>query len=128
MNSRLFYLPVLMLAVVSLASSGARSETASATPEPEIITGEVISLCNFLAKGHLGESNAEEGRFLVEKKGLPVAILAEDGEIYIAILKGFNRANEKFAPFLGKKVNARGTVYRHPGANLIEVQIVSEAL
>ncbi len=96
--------------------------------KPELLTGEVISLCNYLAKGHRGDSYAEEGRFLVEQRGLPVAILAEDGDVYVAIMKGFKPANEKLAPLLGKKVNARGVVRRHPGANLIEVQIVSEAI
>jgi hypothetical protein len=128
MRFRLLLVPVWILTISLLIWVGASDAADVNSPEPEIVSGEVISLCNYLAKGHRGEENAEEGRFLVEKKGLPVAILAEDGEIYIAILKGFNRANDKLAPLLGKKVNARGPVYRHPGANLIEVQIVSEAL
>lgn len=109
-------------------SAGRAWAQADPAAQPEIITGEVISLCNFLAKGHKGPEYAEEGRFLVEKKGLPVAILADDGQIYVAILKGFQPANTKFAAFMGKRVNARGPVHRHPGANLIEVQIVSEAI
>lgn len=126
-------IPVLAVLLISgLAVVGAdQAEVAyqpEADPQPEILTGEVISLCNYLAKGHRGEARADEGRFLVEQKQLPVAILAEDGEIYLAILKGFQPANEKLAPLLGKKVNARGVVRRHPGANLIEIQIVSEAL
>lgn len=133
-HGRIFTLiPALALLVFAgLGSVGADPAREAYEPqpeaEPEILTGEVISLCNYLAKGHLGEEHAEEGRFLVEKKQLPVAILGEDGEVYVAILKGFQPANEKLAPLLGKKVNARGVVRRHPGANLIEIQIVSEAL
>jgi len=131
---RLFaVIPALaILAISGLAAVNADPAEAGYQPradaQPEILTGEVISLCNYLAKGHRGEDYAEEGRFLVEKKQLPVAILGEDGQIYVAIMKGFQPANEKLGPLLGKKVNARGVVRRHPGANLIEVQIVSEAL
>lgn len=99
-----------------------------ADAEPELISGEVISLCNYLAKGHHGDSHTDESQFLVESRGLPVAILGQDGAIYVAILKGFKSANEKLAPLIGKNVNALGVVRRHPGANLIEIQIVSEAL
>jgi hypothetical protein len=127
--------PIIVLFILSVSSYDlSRAENSDvayqpdAQAEPELLTGEVISLCNYLAKGHLGETHADEGRFLVEDKGLPVAILAQDGQIYVAILKGFKPANEKLAPMLGKKVNVRGVVRRHPGANLIEVQIVSEAL
>lgn len=134
MRYRLFaVIPALaVLAISGLAAVNADPAEESYQPradaEPEILTGEVISLCNYLAKGHRGEAYAEEGRFLVEKKQLPVGILGEDGQIYVAIMKGFQSANEKLAPLLGKQVNARGVVRRHPGANLIEVQIVSEAL
>lgn len=110
------------------ADEAASAYQPEAQPEAELITGEVISLCNYLAKGHRGETHAEEGKFLVEGKGLPVAILGDDGEIYVAILKGFQPANAKLAPLLGLKVNAKGFVRRHPGANLIEIQIVSEAI
>lgn len=96
-------------------------------PESKLISGEVISLCNYLVRGQQGEEGHEAGIFLTEKKGLPIAILEDDtNKIYIAIWKGFQSATPKLAPLMGKKVNAKGMVYSHGGTNLIELQIVSE--
>lgn len=116
-----------ILGLVVVAGWQINEAQAADQPVAEIISGEVISYCNFLARGNRGEENKEVGTFLVEKKGLPVAIL-EDGteQVYVAILKGNQSANKKLGPLMGMKVNAKGFVYRHNGANLIEIQIVSE--
>ena len=99
------------------------------SPAPQTISGEVISVCNYMVKGSRGEEGREAGIFLVEKRGLPVAIL-EDGtdQIFIAIMKNSESANKKLAPLMGKKVNAHGVVHRKNGSNLIEIAVVAEAL
>lgn len=97
-------------------------------PGSKTVTGEVISLCNYLAKDLKGPENKAAGSFLVDR-GLPVAIL-EDGtdEIYIAILKNNDPANKKLSPLMGQKVTARGPVFEKKGVKLIEIQVVAEAM
>lgn len=115
------------LCAVAIVGGFTVAEAKQDAPEARIISGEVISLCNYLVRGQQGEEGREAGVFLAEKKGLPIAILEDDTEkIYIAIWKGFQPATAKLVPLMGKKVNAKGFVYSHGGTNLIELQIVSE--
>lgn len=117
--------------ILALFGAAAAYTVSAGTKEAPVktVTGEVVSLCNYLVNDARGPEAAPAGQFLVEKKGLPVAILDDQtGTLYIAILKLNNRANEKLGPLMGKIVNARGPVYEKNGVHLIEIQIVSEAL
>jgi hypothetical protein len=111
-----------MITVCLLPLAGARD-----VPKAELISGEVISLSNYLMRGLTGEENAVSGVFQSEERGLPVAILdQENGELYIAVGKNATSPNPKLLPLMGKMVNAQGPVYRRHGVQLIEIQIVAE--
>ena len=108
--------------VVSLGLVGAKD-----LPKAELISGEVVSLTNYMVNGLNGEENLESSVFHVERRGLPVAILdKENGELYIVVNKGVTSPTAKLTPFMGKMVNAQGPIYRAHGIQLIEVQIVAE--
>ena len=94
--------------------------------EKKLISGEVVSVWNYLARDQHGEEQRGFSVRLAEK-GLPIGILDdESGEIYIAVVDGPVSAVRKLVPFMGMKVNAQGPVYRKAGVNLIEIQVVAE--
>jgi hypothetical protein len=94
--------------------------------ETKLISGEVVSVWNYLVRDQHGEEYRGSGVRLAEK-GLPIGILDdESGEIYIAVVHGPGSAVRKLVPYMGMKVNAQGPVYHKAGVNLIEIQVVAE--
>ena len=116
-------------AFVAAVIAGSTFYAHAAKGQTRLVSGEVISLCNYLVNDQTGEEGRDAGQFLVGQRQLPVAILdAETDELYIAIWKGSKSANEKLAPHIGTKVNAQGKTYKKHGVNLIEISVVAEAL
>lgn len=122
-------LPVVMIiAAIALVSLvGLPLLGAKDVPKAELISGEVISLTNYMINGLTGEENVDSSVFHAETRGLPIAILDKDNnQLYIAVYKNTTSPNKKLLPLMGKMVNAQGPVYRSHGVQLIEIQIVSE--
>lgn len=115
------------ISIVLLILVPASPSVDAADARPELVSGEVISLWNFMARGQHGDTDTAFSTRLVEK-GLPIAILTDDGEIYIAVADGGDSIVRKMAPMMGTQVNAQGTVHRSHGINLIEIKMVAEAL
>jgi hypothetical protein len=113
---------VAALCVLSFALQAADSP-----PATKLVSGEVVSLYGYLAKGLRGAENRDAGVFQIESRGLPVAILEDGtGELWVAVYKGPTSAASKLAPFVGAKVNAQGPAWTQGGVNLIEIQVVAE--
>ena len=111
---------VFLIAGVSLAARDAKNG------EKKLISGEVVSVWNYLARDQHGEEQRGFSVRLAEK-GLPIGILDdESGEIFIAVVDGPGSAVRKLVPFMGMRVNAQGPVYHKAGVHLIEIQVVAE--
>ncbi len=118
---------LLFVLVVAAAALFLSPVNAKDVPRPELVSGEVISLSNYMMKGLTGEENLGSSLFHSDDHGLPVAILdRENGQLFIAVGKRATSPNPKLLPLMGKMVNAQGPVYRSHGVQLIELQIVAE--
>ena len=92
-----------------------------------LVSGEVVSLYAYLAKGLRGPDHRDAALFQVETRGLPIAIVEDGtGDVYIAVYKGPASAVSKLAPFMGHEVNVQGPVWERGGLKLIEVEVVAE--
>ena len=112
----------LLVCLCALPLTGARDRS-----NVQLISGEVISLANYMAKGQRGPEAVEVGVFQVEQRDLPIAILDdESGQIYFPVGKNMTSPNAKLLPLMGMMVNAQGPVFRRHGVNMIELNIVAE--
>ena len=120
--------PTIAVVVALLLVVGIGGQLVAKDPATvELISGEVISLTDYLINGHHGEEHVGSGAYHSEKRGLPIAILDEENDqIYVAVYRGPASANAKLVPLMGMMVNAQGPVYREKGVTLIEIQIVAE--
>jgi hypothetical protein len=112
--------------LVALLAAAAGLDAADA-PAKRMVSGEVVSLYAYLARGAHGVQEREAGVFQVEKRGLPIAIVEDGtGDIYVAVAKGPASAVAKLAPMMGMEVNVQGPVWEKKGLKLIEIEVVSE--
>lgn len=118
-------LAVVVLGVFLIGGLSFAAERAK-NGEKKLISGEVISVWNYLVRDQHGEEHRGSSVRLAEK-GLPIGILDdESGEIYVAVVAGPGSAVQKLVPYMGMKVNAQGPVYHKAGVTLIEIQVVAE--
>jgi hypothetical protein len=92
------------------------------------ITGEVIDVACFFAKGAKGSGHEKCAKMCIEG-GVPAGLLADDGKIYI--LAGDMMENpeafQKAKEYAAKRVSVTGTVIEKDGAKLLLVQSVQPA-
>lgn len=113
---------VLISVVVSLAAAQQKNKST--------ITGEVIGLRCYLAKGEAGRGEAHRKCAIAcAKKGVPLAILQEKTEsIYLAAkARGMSGANEMLMPFVGDRVSARGTVEERGGVKMLFIDSIEKS-
>lgn len=62
------------------------------------------------------------------RRGSPLAILTDDGTMYLAISESMpdRDQHEKLMPFVGKYVEASGTVYERNGTHTIAIKKIEE--
>jgi hypothetical protein len=109
------------------------AENGAKAPKGEngTIVGQVIDIADYAMFGRLGEAHAASGAYRAEH-GFPVAILGEDGTVWIAVYRlpvpaaGLQTANDLLGPLMGKQVVVQGLLYRAPGISLIRVALARE--
>ena len=125
---RRFILPGLALAMLILAASVYRAGAAD-QPKKEMITGEINCLYCYASRTDMGADPVGCQTRCITKKAMPAVVVQEGtGEAFVIVWKGGESAVPKLAPLIGKKVNVQGPVYKKGGVNVIEAQIIAEAM
>ncbi len=86
----------------------------------DTLTGEVVDLNCYLGHGGMGKDHAKCAKQCI-KKGLPVGLLTEKGEIYLAVGPDHNKANDLLVEKASETVTVVGEVSEKSGMKLIAV-------
>lgn len=96
--------------------------------EEKTITGWVLDSACAITKG-LKKPISSECAVACAKKGSPLAILMDNGTLYLPISDTMpaDGQNERLLPFAGKRVTATGKIYKQGGSNAIVIEKIAEA-
>jgi len=92
--------------------------------EPVTISGTVIDLACYFAKGDVGPKHLQCAE-MCAKAGVPFGILTSDQKLYIPAKHG-ESSNTALMAFLEQPVTVTGTVYPAAGANTIEIGTITK--
>jgi hypothetical protein len=112
-------------ALLAIAAPGALSAQAAAGGGQEAtVTGTVVDVtCNF-TKGVSGEAHRKCGE-VCASAGLPLAILGDDGKLYIPLGQDAGKPPMDLKAHVDHKVTVKGKLVASHGANGIIVSSVS---
>ena len=102
------------------AESKGHDDHGNKTAAADTLTGEVVDLACFLGHGEKGKDHAKCAKQCIQK-GLPVGLLTEKGEVYLAIGPDHKKANELLASKAAQVVTVVGKKSENFGAKMIEV-------
>jgi hypothetical protein len=96
--------------------------------EEKTITGWVLDSACAITKG-LKKPISSECAVACAKKGSPLAILIDNGTLYLPIADTMpaDGQNERLLPFAGKRVTVTGKIYKQGGSNAIVIEKIAEA-
>jgi hypothetical protein len=96
--------------------------------EEKTLTGWVLDSACAITKG-LKKPISSECAVACAKKGSPLAILLDNGTLYLPIADTMpaDGQNERLLPFAGKRVTVTGKVYKQGGSNSIVIEKIAEA-
>ena len=89
----------------------------------DTVTGEVIDLACFMAHDGQGKDHAKCAKTCINK-GLPVGLLTEKGEVYMAVAEGHKKANDLLADKAAETITVVGEVSEKAGAKLVTIHEV----
>ena len=112
-------------------SIGLTGAAAAATPERVKITGEVIDTWCYITEIMFAEGTAHhQCAIWCAAGGIPVGLLAEDGQIYMVMKLGddsVNVANPRILEMQSHEITVDGDLYRRDGINYLVIdQVVSD--
>lgn len=89
------------------------------------VTGTVIDVSCKFRHGLSGKDHTMCAQVCADK-GIPLAILGDDGKLYIPVSAGMpgEGSNELLKPHAEQKVTVKGTVFAAGGANAIQIASV----
>jgi len=111
---------------LSLASTGNARAQAMPMQHPkgsqQTITGTVVDVSCKFGQGLSGDSHRQCAQICADK-GLPLAILAKDGKLYIPTSTAMpgDGQNGRLKEFAEQQVTVTGTVFPAAGANAIQI-------
>lgn len=96
--------------------------------EEKTVTGWVLDSACAITKG-LKKPISADCAVACAKKGSPLAILMDNGTIYLPIADTMpaEGQNDRLLPFAGKRVTATGKVYKQGGSNAIVIEKIADA-
>jgi len=108
----------------------AQAQDMPAPPEGEAatVTGTVVDLACKFTHNLEGEGHRMCAQVCADK-GVPLVILASDGQIYLPAGEGMpsDGQNERLKEFAEQKVNVSGDVFEAGGAKVIRIKDVKRA-
>lgn len=86
----------------------------------DTLTGEVVDLACFMSHDGQGKDHMKCAKQCIQK-GLPVGILTEKGEVYLAVGENHKKANEMLADKAALNVTVVGAVSEKAGTKMITI-------
>lgn len=86
----------------------------------DTLTGEVVDLACFMAHDGQGKDHMKCAKQCIQK-GLPVGILTEKGEVYLAVGENHKQANEMLADKVAQNVTVVGAISEKAGTKMITI-------
>ena len=86
----------------------------------DTLTGEVIDLACFMAHDGQGKDHMKCAKQCIQK-GLPVGLLTEKGEVYLAVGENHKKANEMLADKAAQTITVVGKVTEKAGSKMITI-------
>ncbi len=113
-----------LAAGLTLASAGSAAAQAAQAPKgtQRTISGTVVDVSCKFGQGLTGDSHRMCAQVCADK-GIPLAILGSDGELYVptsAAMPGDGQ-NERLKEFAEQEVTVTGAVFAAGGANAIQI-------
>lgn len=93
---------------------------ASADDKTVTLTGEIVDLHCYTARGAHGEEHAACSNACISRD-VPAALLTEDGTLYLLVNEKHVSVKEKIAGKAGKKVTAHGKVVERSGMKALQL-------
>ena len=127
-----------MAVLVPMVDDGATESSTAQAQEHKKKGGKEISLANaqvidlhcYTAGGMKGEMH-KECNIACAKAGVPLALLSQDGKIYVPVasspMTGQAKSTQQLQPYAEDFVNVKGTLFERNGVLGIELQEVSPA-
>jgi hypothetical protein len=111
---------LLLVAVPVLAQAQQMASEPKGTEKT--VTGTVIDVSCKFRHGLSGNDHTMCAQVCADK-GIPLAILGDDGKLYIPVSAGMpgEGSNEQLKPHAEQKVTVRETVFQAGGANAIQI-------
>src|ERR1700686_1056026 len=114
---------ILGLMVAALASAQHDHEAAG---KAITVVGQVIDTGCYLVHNSKGAGHASCAETCA-KAGVPLAILDDNGKVYMPIAFDHKNQNAKLMPFIEKKVKVTGAAVEKAGVNGIAIKTVEAA-
>jgi hypothetical protein len=86
----------------------------------DTVTGEVIDINCYMAHDGKGKDHMQCAKQCI-KKGLPVGLLTEKGDVYLAVAEGHKKANDMLADKAAQTVTVVGEVSEKSGNKMITI-------
>jgi hypothetical protein len=86
----------------------------------DTLTGEVVDLACFMAHDGQGKDHMKCAKQCIQK-GLPVGILTDKGEVYLAVGENHKNANEMLADKAAQSVTVVGDISEKAGTKMITI-------
>lgn len=113
MKSKLIWIALaILLAVAALAEN-----------ETVTMTGEIVDLHCYTARGAKGEEHAGCSNACISRD-VPAGFVAEDGTLYLLVNEKPTSVKEKVAGKAGKKVKVTGKVVERSGMKALQLATV----
>lgn len=118
---------VMLFAIHAFASAPAKADGMKMAGKAQTITGEIVDMGCYMAKGAKGASHKECGMKCVAN-GMPMGLLTDKGTLYVLTMSHdnadpFNKAKE----WASEKVKVTGTVSVRNGIKSLQVDSAEPA-
>ncbi len=115
--------------LVMALPAGAEAQMAMPKSTQATITGTVIDVSCKFGFGLTGVKEHKMCSEMCADKGIPLAILGDDGKLYIPVTNAMpgESENGRMKPFAEEKVTVSGKVFEAGGAKAIQIESIKKA-
>jgi hypothetical protein len=112
----------LALAAALAAPRPARADDdhAKKAAAKDTVTGEVVDLACYMGHDAKGKDHMQCAKTCINK-GLPVGLLTEKGDVYLAVGENHKKANDLLADKAGQTVTVVGEVAEKGGSRMVTI-------
>jgi len=123
MNKKIAFTSLAFAAALFAAPAPASAhgdEAKEGKAAADTVTGEVIDINCYMGHDGKGKDHMQCAKQCI-KKGLPVGLLTEKGDIYLAVAEGHKSANDMLADKAAQTVSVVGEVSEKSGTKMITI-------